>query len=98
MANNLGKGLGALITMFDEDMEELSSQKEKPRARQSADTDKIVPRGTIDAPTTGVQEISIALIDNNISQPRRVFNADEMRELEQSIQTHGVLQPILLNK
>ena len=99
MANNLGKGLGALISMFDEDMEELTNKdagKNVPRG----ETNRNVPRGTFSEQpaNTDTQEIPLNLIDNNLSQPRKSFNAEEMRELEQSITTHGVLQPILLNK
>jgi ParB family chromosome partitioning protein len=99
----LGKGLGALIAMFDEDMQEivnkpeqtesnsiaeLSSKKESVSKYKNLDNDEI----------SGVQEINISLIDRNLSQPRKAFNAEEMHELEQSISAHGVLQPILLNK
>ena len=46
----------------------------------------------------GTLEVSVDLIDNNSSQPRKIFNHEEMQELEQSIIANGVLQPILLNR
>jgi len=117
----LGKGLGALISMFDEDMESLTNNNASKSVSQNVPS-QIVPRGTIPAKepapaspassTTidkdklaaisavarSITEINIDLIDNNMTQPRKTFDAEEMRELEQSIATHGVLQPILLNK
>lgn len=115
-SKGLGKGLGALISMFDEDMEELKSHEtsaktiiEKSTTTKTAQSGN-VPRGTL--PSSGVTmtagtinidklgaiEIDVNLIDNNMAQPRRTFDPDEMRELEQSILAHGVLQPILLNR
>jgi ParB family transcriptional regulator, chromosome partitioning protein len=48
---------------------------------------------------TGVspgREISLAAIRANPDQPRRVFDAEELRTLAQSIATHGVLQPVVV--
>jgi ParB family chromosome partitioning protein len=42
------------------------------------------------------REISIHLIDPNPDQPRKQIDEDKLAELAQSIQTHGVLQPILV--
>ena len=92
MSNNrgLGKGLGALISMFDEDIEEVGSARitEYKDTRQTNET----------AQNGGTQEIDITLIDNNLGQPRKDFDPEAMHELEQSIMANGVLQPILLNK
>jgi ParB family chromosome partitioning protein len=87
MSNNskgLGKGLGALISLFDEDMEE----RDTPTPKKSE-----APAGK-----DNIQEIDVNSIDNNTSQPRKNFNQEEMHELEQSILANGVLQPILLNR
>jgi ParB family chromosome partitioning protein len=48
------------------------------------------------APDEGVREIPIELVHRNPAQPRQVFNADELAELEASIRASGVLQPILV--
>jgi len=85
----LGRGLGALMSMFDEDMDEITS---KSPAAKTANAAKASP------PSAAPQEVDINLIDRNLAQPRKEFNADEMRELQQSISTLGVLQPIILNK
>jgi ParB family chromosome partitioning protein len=84
----LGKGLGALISMFDEDMESFEGLNKK--AKEIADESFAHRKASI-------QEIDVNLIDNNANQPRKTFNPEEMHELEQSILANGVLQPILLN-
>ncbi|MDQ7982920.1 MAG: ParB/RepB/Spo0J family partition protein [Spiroplasma sp.] len=44
------------------------------------------------------QEISLSKIIPNPHQPRKVFNAQELEELSQSIKTHGLIQPIIVAK
>ena len=43
-------------------------------------------------------EISIDKIVENIDQPRKNFNKEDLLELAKSIKLHGVLQPILVKK
>ena len=43
-------------------------------------------------------EISIDKIVENIDQPRKNFNKEDILELAKSIKLHGVLQPILVKK
>jgi len=87
--NKLGKGLGALFGDFALD-DELTPINEpvKHTTKQTESTET----NTDD----GVQQIAIAMIDNNINQPRKVFNQDDLRELAESIRTYGVIQPILI--
>jgi ParB family chromosome partitioning protein len=87
MANNkgLGKGLGALISLFDEDLTVAPAKQNTPAI--SADKTEI-----------GVTEVDITKIDNNKNQPRREFDPQAMYELEQSILANGVIQPIVLNQ
>lgn len=44
----------------------------------------------------GAREIPIELIHRNPAQPRQHFSEDEIAELEESIRSTGVLQPILV--
>ena len=44
----------------------------------------------------GVREIDIARIKPNPNQPRQHFDEEALKELAESIATHGVLQPILV--
>jgi len=88
MAENkkgLGKGLGALISLFDEDLS------------ASPNTTKTTSHHT-DETELGVREIDVTKIDNNKNQPRREFDPQAMQELEQSILANGVIQPIILNQ
>ncbi|SHL47166.1 chromosome partitioning protein, ParB family [Fibrobacter sp. UWT2] len=45
-----------------------------------------------------VVEISVDLIDPNPFQPRKVFSDDELVELADSIEQHGLIQPIAVRK
>jgi len=53
------------------------------------------------APTVGgagPEEIEVARIDPNPEQPRRVFAPEEIERLAESIQRHGVLQPVVVRR
>jgi ParB family transcriptional regulator, chromosome partitioning protein len=43
-----------------------------------------------------VSHLPIALIDANPLQPRTVFNQDRLKELADSIQTNGIIQPLVV--
>ncbi len=45
-----------------------------------------------------VQEISVKDIRPNPYQPRKIFTAEAIEELKQSIEEHGILQPIIVRK
>lgn len=49
-----------------------------------------------DEPLALVEWIETAAIDANPFQPRRTFSPIEMQELEDSVRSHGILQPILV--
>src|SRR5216684_6024881 len=51
-----------------------------------------VPEPTLDS--TG--RIAIELIDPNPVQPRRVFQADSLHQLADSIRSHGIIQPLVV--
>jgi ParB family chromosome partitioning protein len=44
------------------------------------------------------EQIPIDAIDPNPEQPRRIFRAEELRSLADSIRRHGVLQPIVVRR
>ena len=79
----LGTGLGALFggIVLDDELTPMSATGNEQ---------------VKDANDDGVQQIAIAMIDNNIDQPRKVFNQESLRELAESIKTYGVVQPILV--
>jgi len=47
-------------------------------------------------PSGGVLQIPVELIDPNPLQSRRVFQAERLQELAQSIMTNGVIQPLVV--
>ena len=92
--NKLGKGLGALFGDFVLD-DELTPINEPVKNNTKTEATSIANEVTEPA-NDGVQQIAIAMIDNNINQPRKTFDQDELRELAESIRTYGVIEPILI--
>jgi len=82
--NALGRGLGALL----------------PPAHPRADAANEIAQGP---PGSTPQRdeaprISVALIDPNPDQPRRLFDADRLAELARSISRSGLLQPVVVRR
>lgn len=50
------------------------------------------------APSAAPTEISVDVIDPNPDQPRRVFDAEQLERLADSIRQHGVLQPVVVQR
>lgn len=45
-----------------------------------------------------VQDIDISLLKPNPYQPRKVFDTESISELKQSIEEHGIIQPLIVRK
>ena len=45
-----------------------------------------------------VEEVAVSLIVPNRNQPRKIFSRESIGELAETIQDHGLLQPIILRK
>ncbi len=45
-----------------------------------------------------INNVSVYLIDNNSEQPRKQFDESKLRELADSIEQHGVVQPIIVRR
>ena len=59
--------------------------------------DELTPVGETSNPgESGVEQIALAMIDNNVNQPRKQFNQEALQELADSIREYGVIQPILI--
>ena len=84
----LGKGLSALFAETDA---EYDKTIEADLGLSSRD------RGE-EAVPAGVSEIALNLIAPNPDQPRKQFDEEKLRELADSISTHGVIQPLVLNR
>lgn len=94
----LGKGLGALISIFDDEettpVEKSTGTKEVKLDKASSTTPltKAGPTGLV------IQELDIESIDNNINQPRKDFDPEQLQELADSIKANGIFQPILVTQ
>ena len=82
MKKGLGKGLGALLSAYDE---------EAPTSAEEKIIKKDIEQG-------GTSEISLKQIKANPNQPRKNFDGEALKELADSIRAHGIIQPIVLNK
>ena len=85
MKKGLGKGLEALFSVYDEEVEK--EEKTTGSNDKSVNFDK-----------DGVLEISINDIHPNPNQPRKNFDQSALEELAQSIKNHGIIQPLVVNK
>ena len=54
------------------------------------------PAAAQEQPATGSRTLPVAFLKPNRFQPRRFFDANELKELSDSIKEKGVLQPILV--
>lgn len=73
----------------------------KPEILNVEEEKPILPRVTEAENTDDVDRIyniSVSLVDSNPWQPREVFQAKEINELAESINTHGLLQPIVVRE
>ena len=84
--SGLGKGLSALIPAGADD------------ADSRLTPDKVSTTVKAPTPDTRFEMVSVADIEPNRYQPRRVFDDESMAELTASIQEVGILQPLLLRK
>ena len=54
----------------------------------------LIPEG--EASKENVRQIPLDQVDRNPDQPRRYFDEEQLNELKESIETHGVLEPIIV--
>jgi len=83
MKRGLGRGLDSLFGDYDDE-----SAEEKKPAEVKVET------VVVNEP----KEIEIGLIDRNPEQPRKIFDEDALKELAESIKSHGVIQPIIVKQ
>ncbi|MGN0748647.1 MAG: ParB/RepB/Spo0J family partition protein [Christensenellales bacterium] len=77
----LGKGLNALLSIYDEEDNVAETEGTKENKSQN-----------------GIEGVDINLIFANPNQPRKNFDETALKELAMSIKTHGIIQPIVLNR
>lgn len=84
----LGRGLGALLAIEEEDTQESQhSQQENPSKTPE-----------ISLGNESITQIDIRKIEPNRSQPRQYFDDASLEELADSIRTYGIIQPLILKK
>lgn len=87
MANKgLGRGLGSLLGILDDEDEKIEKKEVKSPEEKPVETFK----------GETVVDLNIGLIDVNPNQPRKNFDPTALNELASSIKTHGLIQPILV--
>lgn len=91
MERRLGRGLGSLLGQSDD------QGAPAPKKAATAPTEG----GSAPSPEIieGVgRELDLATIRRNADQPRKVFESEALEGLQQSIERHGVLQPICVRR
>ena len=105
--NRLGRGLGGLISgggvARPNKTQEIATPETKVKAKGEGKATPSSSKGTkgnspIPAQSTGLgyQEIALGKIKANPYQPRREIAEKQVKELAQSIQSEGLLQPIVV--
>lgn len=87
----LGRGLESLFALYDDESNEnITNQNANQNSNQPANT-KREQEGN-------VTELDINKIYPNPNQPRKHFDEEALQELASSIKTHGVIQPLVVNR
>ena len=81
MATGLGKGLGAILEEVGRAYEDELSEVEKSTSAVGGEE---------------VSNIPVDTLDPNPYQPRKQFDPERLRELGESIERHGLLQPVVV--
>ena len=84
----LGRGLGAFFPDYEEDQQGENKQQDKESGNYDADPGKRV---------NVVMELPVNNIRPNPHQPRKEFDEQRLLELSDSIQRHGLIQPITVH-
>ena len=97
----LGRGLDSLFGDYEEydaaPKKEVKNEDKEVKSKPQV-VEKVVEKVITKEVNKGAEEISITLIDRNPNQPRKNFDEKALKELAQSIKTHGVIQPIIVVK
>lgn len=101
--NRLGRGLGGLISgggvaQTKKSQENIASETKAKTEKtpSSSKGSKAKSTSTSDSSGLGYQEITIGKIKANPYQPRREIAETQVKELARSIQSEGLLQPIVV--
>ncbi len=92
------KGLGRGLESLFGDYDEYNSPAKQTNTNEREVKERIVEKVVEKEVNLGPEEISIELIVPNPNQPRKNFDEKALKELAQSIKTHGIIQPITVAK
>ena len=87
----LGRGLESLFALYDE-------ESNKNITNQNVNQNSNQPANTKREQEGNVTELDINKIYPNPNQPRKHFDEEALQELASSIKTHGVIQPLVVNR
>lgn len=95
----LGRGIGALIPGFaddtkDEEKKITINEEIKTENEETSGSEAVLGEGT----GGGEMLVKISQIEPNKNQPRKEFDIELLKELADSIQEVGILQPIIVRK
>lgn len=85
--NGLGRGLGELFGAAEIEVSSVPSQEDLVKKQDLKPTD-----------SNAIIYLDINDITPNENQPRQIFDDEKIDELASSIETYGVIQPIILRK
>lgn len=88
---SLGRSLADILR--DHSVEQPTNQQSETTAAENA----AAPAKSVDN-SQKIIEIDVNLVDPNPFQPRKSFNDDELVELAETIEKHGLIQPIAVRK
>lgn len=113
MKKGLGRGLNSLLSVFEDDDEDLAyeldndikkvDKKVVKEVKNESNNKKLSTEknGSVEnfkIDGKMIIDINIDDIIPNVNQPRKQFNETALKELADSIKIHGVIQPIVVNK
>ena len=85
----LGRGLGAFFPEYDEEGEQ-AKEKKSGEDKEGDGSPYVEPKKRVNI----VLHVPVDNIRPNPHQPRKEFNEDRLKELADSIDAHGLIQPI----
>ena len=99
----LGRSLSDILKdHFAPEASEIQQSNSQPAENNSQSAENISQNGAENAAAVDnsekIVEINVELIDPNPFQPRKVFSDDELVELAESIEQHGLIQAIVVRK
>lgn len=94
----MGKKSFSLGRSLADILKDHSAQTPVNQEQPAAENESINNAAAEDSSQQKIVEIDVNLVDPNPFQPRKSFNDDELVELAETIEKHGLIQPIAVRK